>query len=102
ISLTDLPPPAPKRVKVTPKKNINPINPNISVSSLQELKDEPSIWLRLDQNEKLDVLKVFFPTRVVECFAIRPSSKKCPTFNDYKRAVAHLDSCVQPMYLTYV
>ncbi|VDO35340.1 unnamed protein product [Haemonchus placei] len=96
---TKIPHPPPKRVRDRTKKNVNPI---ISVSSLQELKDEPSIWLRLDQNEKLDVLKTFFPSRVVECFAIQTTSRKCPTFNDYKKAVAHLDSCIQPMYLTYV
>ncbi|XGW22900.1 hypothetical protein V3C99_005267 [Haemonchus contortus] len=96
---TKIPHPPAKRVRDRTKKNVNPI---ISVSSLQELKEEPSIWLRLDQNEKLDVLKTFFPSRVVECFAIQTTSRKCPTFNDYKKAVAHLDSCIQPMYLTYV
>ncbi|VDO96139.1 unnamed protein product [Heligmosomoides polygyrus] len=78
------------------------INFDISVASLDELKHEPSLWLQLTPTEKLDVLKLIFPGRDVECFAIRPSGQKCPTFNDYKRAIAHLDACVQPMYLTYV
>uniref|UniRef100_A0A158P9A2 C2H2-type domain-containing protein n=1 Tax=Angiostrongylus cantonensis TaxID=6313 RepID=A0A158P9A2_ANGCA len=28
--------------------------------------------------------------------------KNCPTFTDYKKAIAHLDSCIRPMYFAYL
>ncbi|KAJ1361540.1 hypothetical protein KIN20_020816 [Parelaphostrongylus tenuis] len=83
----------------TSKKHLNAC---ASIGSFEQLKAEPAIWLRLSQNEKLTVLKAFFPDKV-ECFSITSDiSEICPTFTDYRKAIAHLDTCIRPMYFAYL
>ncbi|WKX89275.1 hypothetical protein Q1695_008715 [Nippostrongylus brasiliensis] len=104
VTLADILVPEPDETPAKKNKTVRPksLNLSMSISSLDELKNEPALWLQLSHDEKLNLLKVLFPLKDIECFAIRTGSKKCPIFNDYKKAAAHLDTCIQPMYLTYV
>ncbi|VDL83453.1 unnamed protein product [Nippostrongylus brasiliensis] len=104
VTLADILVPEPEETPAKKNKVVRPksLNLSMSISSLDELKNEPALWLQLSHDEKLNLLKVLFPLKDIECFAIRTGSKKCPIFNDYKKAAAHLDTCIQPMYLTYV
>ncbi|KHJ99408.1 zinc finger, C2H2 type [Oesophagostomum dentatum] len=74
----------------------------LPVKSLEELKAEPAIWLRISESAKLNILKQFFPDEKIECFAIPRLGKKCPAFTNYEDAISHLNDCVQPMYLTFI
>ncbi|VDM65653.1 unnamed protein product [Strongylus vulgaris] len=75
----------------------------VEISSLEQLKEEPSLWLRIDDIKKLDVLKRLFTNeRKIECFAIPKEGRKCPILTSYEAAIKHLDSCVLPMYLTFI
>ncbi|ETN79928.1 hypothetical protein NECAME_09499 [Necator americanus] len=93
----DVTPPKPVRPSLVPKRRLT-----ISVSSLEQLKDEPSLWLRINEKEKLNLLKQFFPDGRIECFAIHKDDEICSLFFDYKEAITHLDSSIKPMYLTFV
>lgn len=94
--------------------------PDIKTTYVQ---DEPALWLYIGEDQKLDLLKQFFPNEKIECFAIPKPGKvifenvvayayfnsslninfqSCPLLTSYKNAIAHLDSCIQPMYFTYI
>uniref|UniRef100_A0A1I7X1I7 C2H2-type domain-containing protein n=1 Tax=Heterorhabditis bacteriophora TaxID=37862 RepID=A0A1I7X1I7_HETBA len=69
-----------------------------NVVSLQHLKEEPSIWLRLSHTDKIDVLHKLFPSKI-SCFAF--GNKDCPIYSNSKEAILHLDNCIQHMYFTF-
>ncbi|KAL6732050.1 hypothetical protein Aduo_002852 [Ancylostoma duodenale] len=92
-------PPKPSRHQLIARRRL--INAP-TITSFEQLKGEPSLWLYIGDDQKLKLLKEYFPDERIDCFAIPKPGKTCPLLTSYKDAIAHLDSCIEPMYFTYI